>query len=295
MKLTDVVRRRVRVAIGVAIAAAVVLVPAAQAAQKAPNPGFELDCGGIPCGYTAIAPATISRDTSTFHSGTASLKLTMGGTNLTGDATSACVTGVLPGSVAAGYWYRANDAAISGMGLLMRFYASTDCTTGFITGFGPTAAATTVGVWLQRTPSTFTVPDNTNSMDLILTVDCQLACAGAAGNFDDLTVDVQNVLAVTVSALAATRTGRSVTIRWRTGSELDTLGFNVYRERVDGRRIRLNARLIPALSLTRGTFRGSYSYLDRRAPRRARLRYWLQAVDSSGHRTWHGPVTVRAT
>jgi hypothetical protein len=81
-------------------------------------------------------------------------------------------------------------------------------------------------------------------------------------------------------------------IRWRTGSEVDTLGFNVYRQR-GARRVRLNRHVIPALSLTRGGISGGrYSFLDRKAPRHARLRYWLQEVDASSHCTWHGPVRL---
>lgn len=294
MGLKGVVRRPIRIAAGAAVAAVLVVVPAAHAAQRAPNSGFEFDCGGVPCFYAAVSPASITRDTSTFHGGAASLKLTMGGTNLTGDATSACVTGVQPGSVSAGFWYRSTDILVTSVGLFMRFYTSSNCSTGFISGTGPTANVTADGLWHQRTASTFTVPPLTNSIDVGVNINCNVVCTGASANFDDLTVDVQNVLAVTVSALAAQRSRKGVTVRWRTGTEVDTLGFHVFRQRAGGPRVRVNAGLIPPSSLTRGTVRGSYSYLDRRAPRQSVLRYWLQEVDSSGHRTWHGPVTVRA-
>jgi hypothetical protein len=109
-------------------------------------------------------------------------------------------------------------------------------------------------------------------------------------NFDDY--DFETELGVTVSSFTAGRSRKSVVVRWLTASEVDALGFNVYRAR-NGHRVRLNRRLIPALSVTRGGVSGgAYSCVDRRAPRHAAPRYWLQEVDTAGHRTWHGPVRV---
>jgi subtilisin-like proprotein convertase family protein len=95
-------------------------------------------------------------------------------------------------------------------------------------------------------------------------------------------------LAVTVSGLSAKRSQRGVVVRWRTGTEADTLGFNVYRQQ-GNHRVRVNRRLLPALA---GVSGGSYSFLDRHAPRHRALRYWLQNVAVDGTRTWHGPVRV---
>jgi hypothetical protein len=95
-------------------------------------------------------------------------------------------------------------------------------------------------------------------------------------------------LAVTVSSFSARRTGRVVLVRWRTGTEANELGFNVYRQQ-GTRRVRVNRRLLPALGAVAGS---SYSYRDRHAPRHRALRYWLQDVAVDGTRTWHGPVRV---
>jgi hypothetical protein len=95
-------------------------------------------------------------------------------------------------------------------------------------------------------------------------------------------------LAVTVSSLRAARSRRGVVVRWRTGTEADELGFNLYRQQ-GARRVRVNKRLLPALGRVAGS---SYSFLDRRAPRHRALRYWLQDVAVDGTRTWHGPVRV---
>ena len=91
--------------------------------------------------------------------------------------------------------------------------------------------------------------------------------------------------AVTFRSLAASQTGRGVLVRWRTASELDSLGFHVYRE-VNGRRVRISSRLIVA----KGS--GSYSFLDRRAPKGTSVRYWIQEVAVDGSRIWYGPARV---
>ena len=48
----------------------------ASGANVVPNPGFETDCGGIPCNWTGPASVTATRDTSAAHSGAASLLVT---------------------------------------------------------------------------------------------------------------------------------------------------------------------------------------------------------------------------
>jgi subtilisin-like proprotein convertase family protein len=98
-------------------------------------------------------------------------------------------------------------------------------------------------------------------------------------------------LATAVSSLTASRAHGGVMVRWRTGTEIGTLGFNVYRQ-VGDRRVRVNSRLIPAIGGVSGR---SYSVVDRRAPRHRAVRYWLQDVSTSGARAWHGPVLVART
>jgi hypothetical protein len=84
-----------------------------------------------------------------------------------------------------------------------------------------------------------------------------------------------------------------VLVQWRTGYEIDNLGFNLYRE-VDGVREKVNAGLIAGSGLTsaRGaavTAELSYARWDLDAPSTAV--YWLEDVDFNGKTTLHGPVT----
>lgn len=98
-------------------------------------------------------------------------------------------------------------------------------------------------------------------------------------------LSVSSPTAVTFRSLSATWSRGGALVRWRTAAELDALGFNVYRA-TQGRKVRANARLIPA------TRRGSYSFVDRRAPRSKTLRYWIQVVNLDGSRSWYGPARV---
>ena len=98
-------------------------------------------------------------------------------------------------------------------------------------------------------------------------------------------VTLTEVLAATFSSLRVTRSQRGVVVRWRTASEVDALGFNVYRA-IQGKRVRANARLLAA----RGA--GAYAFLDRRAPRTKSVRYWIQLVNLDGPRSWCGPARV---
>lgn len=90
-------------------------------------------------------------------------------------------------------------------------------------------------------------------------------------------------LAVSFRSLAARATGQGMRVSWRTASEVDSLGFHVYRE-AKGRRVRVTRTLIPAKD------RGLYSFVDRRTPRGTRVRYWVQEIELDGSRTWHGPT-----
>jgi subtilisin-like proprotein convertase family protein len=93
-------------------------------------------------------------------------------------------------------------------------------------------------------------------------------------------------LAATFRSAEARRTSSGVVVRWRTASEVDVLGFRVYRV-VAGKRVRVSRALIAAKGEVSGA---AYRFVDRRAPRRtAGLRYRIQAVDRDGSVSWLGP------
>ncbi len=126
--------------------------------------------------------------------------------------------------------------------------------------------------------------------------------------------------AVMLSSFTATEYEEGVLLFWRTGHEVNNLGFHVYREE-EGRRTRINPQMIAGSALRAGqginTAGHSYSWLDTvsgplpalsQEESRERgggpgwgglssqssplspVRYWLEDIDLSGKRTWHGPI-----
>jgi hypothetical protein len=91
--------------------------------------------------------------------------------------------------------------------------------------------------------------------------------------------------AVAFRSASAVRSGHAVVVRWKTASEVDTLGFNVYRQ-VNGKLVHANKHLI----LVHG---GTYSFVDRKAPSARNLRYRIAAVHADGSRSWFGPLVVK--
>src|SRR5206468_30139 len=86
-----------------------------------------------------------------------------------------------------------------------------------------------------------------------------------------------------------------VLLRWKTGHEVDNLGFHLYRQ--EGRKLtRITPDLIAGSALLVGeraalTAGRSYRCLDP-APPPGRPRYWLEDVDLEGSRRRHGPAEV---
>jgi hypothetical protein len=95
-----------------------------------------------------------------------------------------------------------------------------------------------------------------------------------------------------ISSITVTNIQNNTLIQWRTGYEIDNLGFNIYRE-VGGQRIKLNASLVTGSAL-KGAGGASpagagYTWFDDSLPTE-KVRYWLEDVDLNGISTWHGPV-----
>jgi hypothetical protein len=99
----------------------------------------------------------------------------------------------------------------------------------------------------------------------------------------------------TIVALAdfTAQPGRNkVTLMWKTASEIDTAGFNLYRsESEKGQYEKINEALIASRgSSTEGA---AYEYIDNRVKNRKRYYYKLEDVDVHGTATLHGPIEAR--
>jgi hypothetical protein len=107
-----------------------------------------------------------------------------------------------------------------------------------------------------------------------------------------LTIDA-NPTAVSLASFSATPAAGGVTLAWETISELDTLGFSLYRSpALDGPRLRLNDGLIPTQAFPGSPAGSTYTWTDDTARPGLTYYYWLEDVDVYGLRTLHGPAVA---
>jgi hypothetical protein len=99
--------------------------------------------------------------------------------------------------------------------------------------------------------------------------------------------------AVTLQSLTAKGVGGGVELAWSTASELQNLGFNLYRaESAAGPYARLTPTLIPGLGSS--PTGASYSYTDAGLSPGTRYFYRLEDVETTGRMSTHGPVEATA-
>ena len=103
--------------------------------------------------------------------------------------------------------------------------------------------------------------------------------------------DVNATTAVKLMSFEALAADAAVLLAWRTGSELDNLGFHLYRGLSEvGPWTRLNASLIPGLGSS--AVGQAYSFRDVGLVNGRRYFYRLEDVDASSKTTSHGPVSA---
>ena len=136
-------------------------------------------------------------------------------------------------------------------------------------------AAVTLGVGAVLNGRALTTPDGAVTM--------------AGGNTVNIICE-EPPTAISLTSFKAKANGDGgVTIVWKTASEVDNAGFNIYRsKRSDGMYKKVNGNLIPAEG--NGALGASYSYEDTSGKG---IFYKLEDVDYYGVSTMHGPVKVR--
>jgi hypothetical protein len=81
--------------------------------------------------------------------------------------------------------------------------------------------------------------------------------------------------------------GGGVKLNWKTASEINNVGFNILRSRSQsGIYAKLNGKMIPA------NREGNYSFVDATAETGSRYYYKLEAIDTRGNITTHGPILI---
>jgi hypothetical protein len=96
---------------------------------------------------------------------------------------------------------------------------------------------------------------------------------------------------IELSDFVAKPGNKKVTVQWNTASEIDNVGFNIYRaESRDGEYVKINDALIAAQgSSTQGA---AYTFIDRTVQNRKTYYYKLQDVDIEGKSTFNGPAST---
>src|SRR5262249_49434292 len=95
-------------------------------------------------------------------------------------------------------------------------------------------------------------------------------------------------------SMRAVRYDNGVGLSWQTASEVDNLGFNIYRDE-GGKRIKVNPQLIAgsALKVGAGTTLSagqSYDWWDNAVA--VDGTYGIEDIDLNGRGTLHGPVSI---
>jgi hypothetical protein len=98
---------------------------------------------------------------------------------------------------------------------------------------------------------------------------------------------------VNLKSFTATAGQDAIVLNWETTSEVENLGFNIYRaESVAGERTQLNASQIA--SFEPGSPNGfTYGYTDNTVAKGVTYNYWLEDVDIYGKTTLRGPATAQ--
>ena len=95
--------------------------------------------------------------------------------------------------------------------------------------------------------------------------------------------------AITLENFRANAVDKDVLLEWKTGTEIDNLGFFLVRGENENYTL-LNKDMIPAMG---SAYSGhSYRYLDNTVQSGHAYSYWLADLDIFGMLTIHGPVNV---
>ena len=101
-----------------------------------------------------------------------------------------------------------------------------------------------------------------------------------------------------LESFTATGYDAGALLEWKTGYELDNLGFNIYRDE-GGKRALISTHVIAGSALAVGqgvTLRAgrSYAWWDSSPPDKG-TSYWIEDLDLNGSSRWYGPVSVQAS
>jgi predicted small secreted protein len=120
-----------------------------------------------------------------------------------------------------------------------------------------------------------------------------------ASTFSDWTAgEPVSPTAVQLESFEASRYDGGVFIEWRTGQEVNNLGFNLYRDE-SGKRVLVSPQMLAGSALLAGAditigAGRSYAWWDSASKDKGAAQYWIESVDINGDSTWHGPVIAKS-
>ncbi|MEK6301747.1 MAG: C25 family cysteine peptidase [Acidobacteriota bacterium] len=143
-------------------------------------------------------------------------------------------------------------------------------------------------------------PTTQGTFNFTVTANDAGSCAGNRG----YTLTINSPSAISLISFTASTFDHSTLLEWQTGFEADNLGFNVYRDDGNGRRL-VNQQLVAGSALTAGSALSagqSYAWWDKGVADCGlgiadckNTGYWLEDVDLKGTSTWHGPFLAKPT
>ncbi len=105
-----------------------------------------------------------------------------------------------------------------------------------------------------------------------------------------LLLAIPAIAAVTLTSFTVEQDGSRVLVQWKTASEVNSLGFNLYRRELpDGSEVRINGDIIPSEGSVVGA---RYQFVDSDVEIGSRYSYRLESISSGGESEFYGPVEV---
>ncbi len=112
-----------------------------------------------------------------------------------------------------------------------------------------------------------------------------------SSNYGKLNAGSDVSLPVELTSFTVTAGDGQITLRWTTESEIENLGFNIYRSTNSNVKfLIINDELIPGAGSS--SSRHEYEYVDKGLTNGVKYRYKLEDVDYSGNTKLHGPVSA---
>ena len=130
-----------------------------------------------------------------------------------------------------------------------------------------------------------------NGVDLSGSFCCDIDGGGRVLPWDIGADDLASTTAVELASFSALGFDGAIELAWETGSELNNLGFHLYRSTMPGGHYeRITATAIPGLGSS--PVGASYTYRDTGLENGVRYYYKLEDIETTGRTEFHGPVSA---